>query len=77
MSMHDEPAIPFNRRPSDDPMFRLQQQAENRARRNGHADPAKAGRDAMALRKLLVSGGENEPDSERILRTVAGEYRRA
>lgn len=60
-------------RPSDDPVWRLQQQAEARASRNGR-DPVKAGRDAMALRKLLIEGGDKEPSIERILQVTAGAY---
>lgn len=71
---HETPAVPFNPRRTDDPAFRIQMQAENRAEKNG-LDPKVAGRKAMALRKLMISIGI-EPDSERILRVTCGEYQR-
>jgi hypothetical protein len=71
---HEPPAVPFNPRNSDDPYMRIQTQAETRARRNGR-DPVKAGRDAMALFKM-VTELKLEPNPELILQTVAGDYRR-
>ena len=72
----EAPALPLNPRRSDDPYFRIQQQAEQRAQKNGHANPERAGREAMALRKLLESL-QIEPVPETILLTVAGAFRRA
>jgi hypothetical protein len=74
---HETPAVPFNPRRSDDPFHRIQLQAEDRARRNGADEPAaaRAGRKAMILRRAILDL-KLEPDSELILRTVAGDYRR-
>lgn len=74
MSASEQPAVPWHPRRSDDPYARIQSQAEARATRNGR-DPAKAGRDAMALRKLVVEL-MLEPNVELILQTVAGPYLR-
>jgi hypothetical protein len=71
------PAVPWNPRRSDDPFHRIQQQAENRARALGATEEqaAKVGRKAMILRRGLLDL-KLEPDSELILRTVAGDFRR-
>ncbi len=62
-------------RPSDDVYFRLQMQAEARAKRNGHPNPAQAGRDAVELRRTVVAQ-DHEPNPEYILTVTCGEYRR-
>lgn len=62
------------KRPSDDPYHRIRTLAENRAKANGYADPAAAGRKAMALRKLALEV-HIEPNTEHILQVVAGGYR--
>ncbi len=53
---HETPAVPLHPRRSDDPMFRIQQFAEHRARRNGATEAAQhaAGRAAMILRRALL-----------------------
>ena len=60
---------------ADDPYFRIQVLAEARARRNGHADPIQAGKDAVELRRSVVAK-DHEPSAEMILTTVAGSFRR-
>ncbi len=72
------PAIPFNRRLSDDPQHRLLVYAEKRAARNGlpEKEQHRAGRRALALRRLMIEMGR-EPNTETILRVVSGEYLRA
>ena len=74
---HETPAVPFNKRNSDDPFWRIQQLAEQRARRNGADEAAqhKAGRSAMILRRALLDL-RLEPNAEHILETVAGKFRK-
>lgn len=64
----------FLPRPSDDVYHRIQSYAEARARRNGR-DAGKAGRDAMALYRLVLATG-SEPNVEHIVATAAGEFAR-
>lgn len=70
MKVDHVPAVPWHPRRSDDPMFRIQQLAESRARRN-QREPILAGRAAMAMLKLV---GIDHANLEHILSTVAGEY---
>lgn len=82
----EQPAVPFNPRRSDDPMHRIQMQAENRARRLGCTEEqaVKVGRRAMALWKMMDAAippagpmqTRDRPNSERILRVVVGDFRR-
>jgi hypothetical protein len=74
MSRPDDQPL-FNPRFSDDPLHRIQLQAEARARRNGHADPAQAGRDAVELRRSVVAK-DHEPSVETILTVCCGAYTR-
>ena len=74
---HEEKPFIFAPRRSDDPFWRIQQQAEARARNNGADEAAqhKAGRKAMILRRAILDL-KLEPDAEHILRTVCGEHKR-
>lgn len=73
---HEKPFI-FAPRRSDDPFWRIQQQAEARARNNGADEAAqhRAGRTAMILRRAILDL-KLEPDAEHILRTVCGDHKR-
>jgi len=77
MIVDETPAVPWNPRRSDDPFHRIQMQAEKRAKSNGasDADAERCGRAAMALFKMLKES-EQEPNTEHILSSVAGDFRR-